>query len=50
MHAHTHMHKHIHAYAHIHAHTLPVALKWHLISSYDDPYLVIATTIVSPDE
>ena len=38
MHAQTHMHKHVHA------HTLPMALKCHLISSCDDPYLVIDVT------
>ena len=35
------MHAQIHMHKHIHAHTLPMALKCHLISSCDDPYLVI---------
>ena len=40
------MHKDIHVYTHMYMYAhVTMALKWHLISSCDDPYLVIATTV-----
>ena len=42
------MHKDIHVHTHMYMHThVTMALKWHLISSCDDPNVVIATTVAA---